>query len=163
MSYENLREYILNLSEILWAQPYGDFKNPCIVVTKNSSYPSQLWDWGNWANNIALRQIAKHQGKEKELLKHEIGSVLNFLDTQNEDGSIEIVIFSDDKNNFAKNMPHRNMHKPVLCQHVAFILKYNGVPLGQRKFIPNSKNSFLTTNKMQNTKAVYFIFSTILQ
>lgn len=125
MAYEKLKDYLLKLSEILWAQPYGDFKNPCIVVTKNSSYPSQLWDWGNWANNIALRQIAAYQGKEDELLKHEIGSVLNFLDTQKEDGSIEIAIFSSDDKNFFKSLPHKNIHKPVLCQHVAFILKYN--------------------------------------
>ena len=66
MKYDKLKEYLLELSEILWAEPYGDFKNHCIVVTKNSSYPSQLWDWGNWANNIALRQIAKFKGKEKK-------------------------------------------------------------------------------------------------
>ncbi len=158
MSYENLREYLLNLSEILWAQPYGDFKNPCIVVTKNSSYPSQLWDWGNWANNIALRQIAKYKGKEKELLKHEIGSVLNFLDTQKEDGSIEIVIFSEDKNNFAKNMPHRNVHKPVLCQHVAFILKYNGDTSWVREIYPKLKKfvSYYEENAKHESGLFYF-------
>ena len=94
--YEDLRAYMAELSEILWAKPYGDFKKPCIVVTGNSSYPSQLWDWGNWANNIALRQIATYQGRQDELLKHEIGSVLNFLDTQAEDGSMEIAVFSSE-------------------------------------------------------------------
>ena len=71
MKYDALKEYMLDLSKILWAKPYGDFEHPCIVVTGNSSYPSQLWDWGNWVNNIALRQIATYQNKQDELLKHE--------------------------------------------------------------------------------------------
>lgn len=50
MKYNALKEYMLDLSKILWAKPYGDFEHPCIVVTGNSSYPSQLWDWGNWVN-----------------------------------------------------------------------------------------------------------------
>ena len=125
MSYENLKEYLLDLSKILWAKPYGDFKHPCIVVTGNSSYPSQLWDWGNWVNNIALRQIAIHKNKQGELLKHEKGSVMNFLNEQKTDGSIEIVIFADKTKNFCNFVPHRNIHKPVLAQHVAFINKYN--------------------------------------
>ena len=124
MKYDNLRKYILELSEILWAEPYGSFKHPCIVVTKNSSYPSQLWDWGNWANNIALRQIATYQGKENDLAKHEVGSVLNFLNEQKADGSIEIAIFPSKEHDFASKMPHKNVHKPVLAQHVAFISKY---------------------------------------
>ena len=124
MKYDNLRKYMLELSKILWAEPYGSFKHPCIVVTKNSSYPSQLWDWGNWANNIALRQIASHQGKADDLVKHEIGSVLNFLSEQKADGSIEIAIFPSKEHDFASKMPHKNVHKPVLAQHVAFISKY---------------------------------------
>ncbi len=124
MDYSNLKQYMLDLSNILWAEPYGDFKYPCIVVTKNSSYPSQLWDWGNWVNNIALRQIAVYKNKQDKLTKHEIGSVLNFLNEQKEDGSIEIVVFSDKSMDFACKMPHKNVHKPVLAQHVAFILKY---------------------------------------
>ncbi|MBR2043848.1 MAG: glycoside hydrolase family 37 [Clostridia bacterium] len=126
MDYGNLKQYILNLSNILWAEPYGEFKHPCIVVTKNSSYPSQLWDWGNWANNIALRQIAVLQNKQEKLYEHEVGSVLNFLNEQKADGSIEIVIFADKSYDFASKMPHKNIHKPVLAQHVAFILKHNG-------------------------------------
>ena len=124
MDYSNLKQYMLDLSNILWAEPYGDFKYPCIVVTKNSSYPSQLWEWGNWVNNIALRQIAVYKNKQDELTKHEIGSVLNFLNEQKEDGSIEIVVFSDKSMDFTSKMPHKNVHKPVLAQHVAFILKY---------------------------------------
>ncbi len=158
MAYEKLKDYLLELSEILWAQPYGDFKNPCIVVTKSSSYPSQLWDWGNWANNIALRQIATYQGKEDELLKYEIGSVLNFLNTQKEDGSIEIAIFSSDDKNYFKNLPHKNIHKPVLAQHVAFILKYNSDTAWVKEIYPKLKKfiSYYEENAKHESGLFYF-------
>ena len=124
MQYERLKRYLVDLSKILWAEPTGDFPYPCIVVTKNSSYPSQLWDWGNWLNNIALRQIARYQGGEERLAEYEKGSVLNFLNAQRSDGSIDIVIATEPKFDLSQIMPHKNVHKPVLAQHVAFICKY---------------------------------------
>lgn len=123
-SYEALKKYFIDLSKILYAEPIGSFQYPCIVVTKNSSYPSQLWDWGNWLNNIALRQIARHLGEEEKLVRYEKGSVLNFLNAQREDGSIDIMIATEPKFELAPIMPHKNVHKPVLAQHVAFICKY---------------------------------------
>ncbi len=156
--YENLRTYMAELSEILYAKPYEDFKNPCIVVTGNSSYPSQLWDWGNWANNIALRQIATYQGRQDELLKHEIGSVLNFLDTQAKDGSIEIAIFSSEEKNYFKRLPHKNVHKPVLAQHVAFILKYNPDTAWVKEIYPKLKHfiSYYEENAKHESGLFYF-------
>ena len=148
MDYQQLKTYMTELSAILWAEPYGDFKNPCIVVTKNSSYPSQLWDWGNWANNVALRQIALSQGRQDELLAYEKGSVENFLNEQHEDGSIEIAVFSGKEYDFVSLMPHKNVHKPVLAQHVAFILKYNDEIEWARKIYPKIKafNDFYEKN-----------------
>lgn len=125
MGYEQLKDYLLELSQILTAPAVGDFHHPSIVVAKGSRYTLQLWDWGNWANNIAMRQIALSQGKQDELFAFEKGSVLNFLDKQRPDGGIEIVIFSDKAADYTPRYPHRNVHKPVLAQHVAFILKYN--------------------------------------
>ncbi len=125
MGYEQLKDYLLELSKILTAPAIGDFHYPSIVVAKGSVYTLQLWDWGNWVNNIAMRQIALEQGRQDELFAYEKGSVLNFLDQQKPDGSIEIVIFSSQENNWLPKMPHKNIHKPVLAQHIAFILKYN--------------------------------------
>ena len=124
MAFEKLKEYVINLSNLLLGEPTGSFQHPCIVVTKGSSYPCQLWDWGNWANNIALRQIACHQQTQDKLFVYEKGSVMNFLNEQRADGSIDIVIASDPKYDLSPIMPHKNVHKPVLAQHVAFICKY---------------------------------------
>ena len=158
MRYTDLKEYMLELSSILWAEPYGSFKHPCIVVTKNSSYPSQLWDWGNWANNIALRQIATYQSKENELIKHEIGSVLNFLNEQKADGSIEIAIFPNKEHDFASTMPHKNVHKPVLAQHVAFISKYVSDVEWIREIYPKLKAfiSYYENNAKHESGLFYF-------
>ena len=90
MGYDALKKYLLELSKLLRGEPKGNFQHPCIVVTKDSSYPCQLWDWGNWLNNIALRQIARNVGEEEGLVRYEKGSVLNFLNEQREDGSIDI-------------------------------------------------------------------------
>ena len=124
MAFEKLKEYVINLSNILLGEPTGSFQHPCIVVTKGRSYPCQLWDWGNWANNIALRQIACHLQTQDKLFAYEKGSVMNFLNEQRADGSIDIVIASDPKYDLSSIMPHKNVHKPVLAQHVAFICKY---------------------------------------
>ena len=124
MAFEKLKEYVINLSNLLLGEPTGSFQHPCIVVTKGSSYPCQLWDWGNWANNIALRQIACHLQTQDKLFVYEKGSVMNFLNEQRADGSIDIVIASDPKYDLSSIMPHKNVHKPVLAQHVAFICKY---------------------------------------
>jgi len=159
MDYSRLEAYMLDISKILWAEPYGDFKKPCIVVTKNSSYPSQLWDWGNWANNIALRQIATYQGRQDELTAYEKGSVENFLNEQHGDGSIEIAVFASKEYDFVSLMPHRNVHKPVLAQHVAFILKYNTNEIEwAREIYPQLKafNMFYEKNAKHESGLFYF-------
>lgn len=139
MAYEQLKKYLLELSEIMTAPAIGDFHHPCIVVSKSSVYTLQLWDWGNWINNVALRQIALSQNKQDVLLAYEKGSVMNFLDQQKPDGSIEIVVFSSEESNYAAKLPHRNVHKPVLAQHVAFILKYSQETEWAKEIYPKLK------------------------
>lgn len=124
MELTSLRKYISSLSESLTSLAWGNFKHPSIVVRGGRCYPGQLWDWGNWANNIALRQILTDEGKADELYAYERGSVENFLNEQRPDGSIDIVIASAPEFDLSKSHPHRNVHKPVLAQHVAFITKY---------------------------------------
>lgn len=120
----DFKNFLIELGNNLLSPPTGNFLHPSIVVTKGRCYPCQLWDWGNWANNIAVRQIATEQGTQNALFAYEKGSVMNFLNEQRADGSIDIVIASNPKYSLAPTMPHRNVHKPVLAQHVAFISKY---------------------------------------
>ena len=124
MTPSNLEKYLSELGGGLLSPPWGNFLNPSIVVRGGRCYPGQMWDWGNWANNIALRQIATDEGWQDELFAYERGSVENFLNEQREDGSIDIVIASSPEFDLSKSHPHRNVHKPVIAQHTAFICKY---------------------------------------
>ena len=124
MEYNSFKQYLSDLGDSLLSPPWGSFLNPCIVVRGGRCYPGQMWDWGNWANNLAVRQILSDRGNESELFAYEKGSVMNFLNEQREDGSIDIVIASSPEFDLSKSHPHKNVHKPVLAQHVAFITKY---------------------------------------
>ncbi|MBQ7343443.1 MAG: glycoside hydrolase family 37 [Clostridia bacterium] len=124
MELNALKEYLSEIGKSLLSPPWGSFLHPSIVVRCGRCYPGQMWDWGNWANNIAVRQIATDEGWQEELFEYERGSVDNFLAEQREDGSIDIVIASSPEFDLSKSHPHRNVHKPVLAQHVAFICKY---------------------------------------
>lgn len=158
MPYTELKAYLHELSGTLTAPPQGDFHYPCIVVNQGRVYTMQLWDWGNWANNIALRQHATELGDTAYLYECEKGSVLNFLDQQQEDGSIEIAIFSDPANNYFKKLPHKNVHKPVLAQHVAFILKYSPDTAWIRPYYPKLKafNRYYDEHAKHESGLFYF-------
>ena len=124
MGLNNLKQYLHDLGNSLLSKPWGSFQYPSIVVNGGRCYPGQIWDWGNWANNIAVRQILTDHGNSDILYAYEQGSVMNFLNEQREDGSIDIVIASMPEFDLSKSHPHKNVHKPVLAQHVAFIFKY---------------------------------------
>ena len=51
VKHETVYVYLLSIL-------FGTKQKKMRRLTGNSSYPFQLWDWGNWVNNIALRQIA---------------------------------------------------------------------------------------------------------
>ncbi len=114
----------------------GALKHP-FIVPGSAQYPNQLWDWDSWWTNIALRQIIHESGskqRKNELLEYEKGSILNFLDYGGADGFIPYMITPKSGSReetiqyFRKingGLFEGNMHKPVLAQHAAFIVKQN--------------------------------------
>ncbi len=120
--YSVLKEYLCTAYKRMFASPQGDFKFSALLPV--SCYSYQLWDWGCWTSNIAIRQIMTDLNKTEEMVDNERGCVLNFLNTQKDDGSIEITIASNPDSDVCKMFKHRNVHKPVIAQHTAFILKY---------------------------------------
>lgn len=96
------------------------------------AYADQLWDWDSWLFNIALRQLlVDRQNRDdlREALSYERGCVLNFLAYSGADGWCPIVIERGKQNFFSKkpdNIFEANMHKPVLAQHAAFLVKEDG-------------------------------------
>jgi putative isomerase len=110
-------------------RPAGGALTHPFLTPGSDQYPDVLWDWDCWLSNVAMRQILlelNDADRSDEAIPHETGCVLNFLEvarTRPEpDGWIPILIrragYDEPKNIYA-----RNMHKPCLAQHAAFLVK----------------------------------------
>ena len=86
-----------------------------------------LWDWDSWLTNIALRQILLETGTDQDradAVQYEQGCILNFLQYGQGDGWLPIFMGRNPVKK-PKHIYQENMHKPVLAQHAAFIVKLN--------------------------------------
>ncbi len=109
----------------------GALKHP-FLTPGSDQYADVLWDWDSWLSDVAMRQILLELGdadKAEEAVAHEKGCVLNFLEVARSrphpDGWIPILVrregYDEPKDVYAKNM-----HKPCLAQHAAFLVKNLG-------------------------------------
>ena len=97
------------------------------IVPGSAQYNDVLWDWDSWLTNIALRQILLENGTEKdraEAVAYEQGCILNFLSSGHGDGWKPIFMGRKPVKK-PKDIYSENMHKPVLAQHAAFLVKLN--------------------------------------
>ncbi|MCW0481862.1 MGH1-like glycoside hydrolase domain-containing protein [Gaoshiqia sediminis] len=111
----------------MYRPPSGSLVFPFLTPGSNQ-YANVLWDWDSWWSNIALRQILSDVGSEadsKEAIKYEQGCVLNFLHYGDWDGYLPVVIWEDSnpRQLNGRDIYKSNMHKPVLAQHAAFLVK----------------------------------------
>jgi len=109
----------------------GSLSHP-FLTPGSEQYADVLWDWDCWLSNIALRQILLETGNPESLaeaLEFERGSVLNFLEVARKrpqpDGWIPIRIHRHGDEEPA-DIYARNMHKPCLAQHAAFLVREGG-------------------------------------
>ena len=119
--YSNLiKEYSKQAYKKITREAGGNLNYPFIVP--GASYSTQLWDWDSWLTDVAIRQIIADNGEDgKDFVEYERGCILNFLEHTDENGKMPILAASDHKVAFLENS--KNMHKPCLAQHLAFILK----------------------------------------
>ncbi len=125
------RKYIAKDYKGMFKEPKGVLTYPYITPGSNE-YATQLWDWDSWLTSVALEQIVKDNGTEKERIeavKYQQGCVLNFLNYQH-NGWIPIMI-SHNSPPLREFMPENpyvvNKHKPMLAQQAAFIIQnHNG-------------------------------------
>lgn len=111
----------------MFREPKGALKYP-FLTPGSQQYDNVLWDWDSWLSNIALRQIIRDAGTPKDsadALNYEQGCVLNFLAYGDWDGYLPIVIWEDSnpRQLNGRDIYRSNMHKPVLAQHAAFLVK----------------------------------------
>lgn len=119
---KKIKDYLLTSCDRMYSPPVGAFKHKCLLPV--AGYSHQLWDWGCWTSNIAVRQVMTDANRASELFEYEKGCRLNFLDFQTKDGKIPIVISDSGENIADTYSPDGNFHKPVMAQHCAFIIKY---------------------------------------
>ena len=116
-----IKEYSKDAYKWITREPKGTLNHPFIVP--GAPYPYQLWDWDSWLTDIAARQIILDNGGEglEEFLKYEKGCIINFLEHTDENGNMPILVDGEGEVIFLKDC--KNMHKPCLAQHLAFLLK----------------------------------------
>lgn len=82
----------------------------------------------SYFSNVALKQILIDVGADRnEALEYERGCILNFLSFTGSDGFMPIMIARNSKVSELrpKDIYKENMHKPILAQHAAFLVKYD--------------------------------------
>ncbi len=118
-----IKDYLSGACDRMFCEPKGYFKHKCLLPV--AAYSQQLWDWGCWTSNVAVRQIMTDLGRQNELNEYERGNRKIFVDFQKEDGRIPIVVATADEYSLEHLSPNGNIHKPVMAQHIAFISKYS--------------------------------------
>ena len=113
----------------MFKEPKGALKYP-FVTPGSDQYSEELWDWDSWFTDIALRQIVTNNPESKiDITRYEQGCVLNFLSYGGMNGWIPVLIEPANESREQmlndRNVFERNMHKPVLAQHAAFIVQQN--------------------------------------
>ncbi len=116
-----ITDYACSNYKLMFREPNGLLKHPYIVP--GASYTQSLWDWDSWLTNVAIRQMFVNNGEQKDFVRYERGCVINFLENTRESGCMPHLLTPT--RNTIDEAPEfsTNMHKPVLAQHVAFILK----------------------------------------
>ena len=109
----------------------GAFVYP-YITPGSKSYSNVLWDWDSWLSDVALRQILEDVGTSEdkaEALRYEQGCILNYLHyTSQEDGYMPMVIDGATDPDLIRpaDIYSTNMHKPVIAQHAAMLVRENG-------------------------------------
>jgi putative isomerase len=123
-----IRKRILSDYQGMYRQA-GDALPYPFLTPGSAAYDDVLWDWDSWLTNIALRQIlAENNSSEamEDAQRYERGCILNFLHYTGHDGWMPILILRDGPPEKPTDLYSENMHKPVLAQHAAFLVKMAG-------------------------------------
>lgn len=120
-----IRKHLLAGFQGMYRESGQSLPHP-FLTPGSESYSDVLWDWDSWLSNIALRQILSEVKSRKEIQRaqrYERGCILNFLHYGGSDGWIPILIHRNEPPQKPVPVYSTNMHKPVLAQHAAFLVK----------------------------------------
>jgi len=125
-----LKNHISKDYRNMFREPSGLLRHS-FIVPGSSSYSDILWDWDSWLSNIALRQVLLNadDNESEKAIEYERGCILNFLDFTDHRGWMPIAVSSQfqDIHDISPENPYvTNMHKPVIAQHAAFLVRQAG-------------------------------------
>lgn len=144
-----------NLSENyqgMFREAGGALAHP-FLTPGSDQYADVLWDWDSWLTNVALRQLLQEVGNDEDREKaaaYERGCVQNYLTDVELNGWIPISIRRNTDRATPDDHARKNMHKPCLAQHAAFLVQQDGGDAewlreneglyGLQKFVNNYRN-----------------------
>lgn len=138
MNHVAIKKYILSNLKGILKPPAKNLKHPFIVP--GAVYSDELWGWDSYWVSYALRKAFRVFSEdelrgagitEQKAAEHMRGCVLNFLEAQEEDGYIPVMIAGEGlfegffQNEYAKGTPH-NQHLPFLCQFAWEASEFSG-------------------------------------
>ncbi len=133
-----IEEYILSHFKGILKPPVKNLKYPFIVP--GTGYLTELWGWDAYWETLSLKRAFELFGDEEmaragvsrqTATEHIRGSILDFLDAQEEDGFIPIMVSAGGlfegffQNEHKKGTP-LNQHLPFLCQFVLLASEFFG-------------------------------------
>lgn len=124
-----LTAHIRENTAALLKQPRSFIHYP--FIDPGSVYDGNVWDWDTFWSVYGLFSVADLFDEEmnQRILTHARGNVLNFIDHQQPDGYIPMMIEVAEWPEPYLVMKHKegvrmNMHKPFLCQQIALISRH---------------------------------------
>jgi putative isomerase len=121
---KTIRSHVCKDYSGMYREAGKGLKHP-FLTPGSESYTDMLWDWDSWLSNVALRQVLAEvkSGTELERAKpYERGCIQNFLGCTGGTGYVPIVM-TREPFKWPEDIRNTNMHKPVLAQHAAFLVK----------------------------------------
>ena len=123
-----IRSYMSRDYREMYREKGGSLPFP-FLTPGSASYKDVLWDWDSYFSNVALKQILCETGADPdEAVEYERGCIRNYLSYTGADGFTPIMIGRNSP--LSKIRPEEiykeNMHKPILAQHAAFLVKQSG-------------------------------------
>ncbi len=128
---DSLKKLIPETSSGMTREPMGVLKAPYIVPCSADSpyYSASLWDWDCWLTSVMMGQVEADSGKRGAFVDYERGCSINFLELATSEGFVPICVTKDGslRTDVEKEKAFKtNMHKPVLAQHIAFLVQRDG-------------------------------------
>ena len=128
---KRITEFVGKDYQLMYREAGGEIPHP-FLTPGSDQYSDVLWDWDSWLTDVAIRQIIQRQqdteAEAQTLTVYEQGCIRNWLEIGKKTSCVGWVPIWMHRtgNEIPTDFYAKNMHKPCLVQHAAFIVKQNG-------------------------------------